>query len=125
MQDGGSPTQEPTNYAFANKKQRHIPAPPVMWAQRKDKIYLTINLEDCKKPKIELTETQLYFRCKGGTDNTDHEVTIKFYKPVIPEMMQSMGGMGGAGMGGMGDMAGLDDQKDLSDSDDDELPDLE
>jgi len=36
--------------------------PAVVWAQRKDKIFLTINLEDCKSPDIKLTETTLTFK---------------------------------------------------------------
>jgi len=32
------------------------------WAQRKDRVLVTITLEDCKKPTIELTDTGLYFK---------------------------------------------------------------
>lgn len=36
--------------------------PSVMWAQRADKVYLTINLEDCKSPDIKIDEEKLFFR---------------------------------------------------------------
>ena len=32
--------------------------PPIMWAQRSDKLYLTIDLQDVKDPKIELSNTE-------------------------------------------------------------------
>lgn len=32
------------------------------WAQRKDKLYLTIDVDDVVEPQIELTETTLTFR---------------------------------------------------------------
>lgn len=36
--------------------------PSVMWAQRKDRIYVTFNLEDCKDHKVEVTENKIKFR---------------------------------------------------------------
>ena len=38
---------------------RHLPS--VQWAQRKDKLYITINVEDCKKPIIKIEPNSLYF----------------------------------------------------------------
>lgn len=35
---------------------------PMEWAQRKDKLYLTIDVDDVVEPQIELTETTLTFR---------------------------------------------------------------
>ena len=32
--------------------------PPIMWAQRSDKLYLTIDLQDVKDPKIDLSNTE-------------------------------------------------------------------
>jgi hypothetical protein len=34
---------------------------PILWAQRKDSLYVTINLPDVTEPKLELTETKLTF----------------------------------------------------------------
>lgn len=52
------------------------------WAQRKDRILLTIMLGDCKKPTIELTDTTLYFNGKGGPENKLHEAKIEFFKEI-------------------------------------------
>lgn len=35
---------------------------PMEWAQRKDKLYLTIDVDDVVEPQIELSETTLTFR---------------------------------------------------------------
>lgn len=51
-----------SSFLFSFSEKHHTHPPAAMWAQRKDKIYLTLNLEDCKDPKIQLTETQLTFR---------------------------------------------------------------
>ncbi len=32
--------------------------PPVLWAQRADKLYLTIDLQDAKNPKIDVTNDE-------------------------------------------------------------------
>lgn len=37
--------------------------PPVMWAQIKDSLYITINLQDAKNGSVTFTETSLKFRC--------------------------------------------------------------
>merc|ERR1711976_4156 len=59
--------------------------PAVVWAQRNDKLYLTINLEDCKDPTIKLEEDKLYFLSKAGADKKEYEVSIEFFKPINPE----------------------------------------
>jgi len=62
-----------------------LPPPPVMWAQRKDKLLLTIQLENASDPTIILKNSSLYFHGKGGTGNTDHEVLMEFYKEINPD----------------------------------------
>ena len=59
--------------------------PPVIWAQRADRIYLTINLEDVENTEIKLEEKQLYFKGKGGTDKKWFELTVEFYSDVNPD----------------------------------------
>jgi len=59
-----------------------IPPPPVIWAQRKDILYITICLEDCKDPIIEIEPEKIYFKGKGGTEKKMHEVTINLYKEI-------------------------------------------
>jgi prostaglandin-E synthase len=63
----------------------HLPPPPVIWAQRRDKVYVTIQLENTTNPTITLKDSSLYFHGKGGTGNTDHEVLMEFYKEIDPE----------------------------------------
>ncbi|KAH3716899.1 hypothetical protein DPMN_059632 [Dreissena polymorpha] len=63
----------------------HAKIPNVTWAQRNDVVYLTICLEDCKNPAIELTEQKLKFSGKGGTNKELYEITIEFFKEVNPQ----------------------------------------
>lgn len=64
-----------------------LKAPLVLWAQRADKLFLTVELGDCKNPNIKLDKERLYFRGKSDSiqqeaDHSEHEVTIDFYKPI-------------------------------------------
>lgn len=59
--------------------------PPVLWAQRKNLLYVRIQLEDCKSPTIQLENDKLYFRGSGGTENKEHEVTLEFYGEIKAE----------------------------------------
>jgi prostaglandin-E synthase len=58
--------------------------PNVLWAQRKDKIYLTIDVQDAREPKVELTENSLSFSglASGETQNKEFAVSINFYESV-------------------------------------------
>jgi hypothetical protein len=38
---------------------RHIP--PVVWAQRSEKLYVTINIEDCKGVSVTFGENSIHF----------------------------------------------------------------
>lgn len=67
-----------------------IKPPPVLWAQRADQLLLTIDIEDCKEPTIDLQKDKLHFKGKSDSIQSDanhneHEVTIEFYKPVKVE----------------------------------------
>ncbi|GFO44778.1 prostaglandin e synthase 3 [Plakobranchus ocellatus] len=62
----------------------HLPLPPMVWAQRKDKIFLTVQLEDIKDPVIEVKETSLHFCATAGKDNTKYEVQLEFNKEIDP-----------------------------------------
>jgi len=39
---------------------RHLPA--VIWAQRNDKLYVTINVEDCQDAAVNFDDSKLTFR---------------------------------------------------------------
>lgn len=82
-------TQQGDNNNDLNKKSALRP-PLVLWAQRSDKLFLTVELEDCKNPDIKLEKDKLYFRGKSDSiqqdaDHSEHEVTIEFYKPINPD----------------------------------------
>lgn len=75
-----------TSKSTSNSNQPKRP-PLVLWAQRADKVFLTIELEDCKNPNINLESNKLYFKGKSDSiqqdaDHSEHEVTIEFYKPI-------------------------------------------
>lgn len=63
-----------------------ISPPPVLWAQRNSIIFLTICLEDCQNPVLQINPQNIYFRGTGGTDRKEHEVNIELYKEIIPEV---------------------------------------
>ncbi|KAK2586894.1 hypothetical protein KPH14_009831 [Odynerus spinipes] len=45
-------------------QEGQLPPPPVMWAQRRNILFVTICLEDCKDPILKVEPETLYF--KGG-----------------------------------------------------------
>jgi len=65
---------------MANEK--HLPA--VMWAQRNDKLYVTINVEDCQNPVIKFESDKVVFSGTGGPDKLDYELTMTFYGDIEP-----------------------------------------
>lgn len=62
-----------------------IVPPPVIWAQRPNLLYVTVCLEDCKNPTIDIQSDKLHFKGVGGTESKEHEVTINFYKDIDVE----------------------------------------
>jgi len=56
--------------------------PPVEWAQRKDVIYITVGVEDCKEPQIDLADDKFHFRGRGGPEQREFDCVIEFYKEV-------------------------------------------
>jgi len=59
--------------------------PPVMWAQRRAGVFLTICLEDCKDPVVELSPAKVHFKGTGGTDNKEYELDLEFYEDIDPD----------------------------------------
>ena len=72
----------PTQENKTNKLANPPPPPLVKWAQRPSLLFLTICLEDCKDPKIDVKPGRLHFEGKGGPDKKDHAVTIEFLKEI-------------------------------------------
>jgi len=56
--------------------------PSVEWAQRKDIIYVTVGVGDCKSPQIDLANDKFHFRGRGGPDQREFDCVLEFYKPV-------------------------------------------
>lgn len=60
-------------------------SPSTKWAQRKDKVFLTIELEDCQTPEIKLDTQTLHFSAKGGKEQKNYSLELEFFKEVVPE----------------------------------------
>lgn len=78
--------------------------PTVLWAQRADFVYLTVELVDievsslssccvisnrhCFKatPTIELTADKFHFKGKGEKEQKEYECELQFFKPVDPKV---------------------------------------
>jgi len=57
--------------------------PPVLWAQRNDRLLLTINVQDVRDPKIKLTEKSLVF--SGSTNAKEYKVELEFFGDINAE----------------------------------------
>ncbi|RUS17388.1 HSP20-like chaperone [Endogone sp. FLAS-F59071] len=60
-------------------------APEVLWAQRDNLIYLTIQVSDISEPIIKLDDKKLYFKGKGEQEQRTYEVDLEFFGDVDPE----------------------------------------
>jgi len=62
---------------------------PVMWAQRKDSVYVTINVPDvdAKAATVKLTADKLVF--SGKSNGKDYSVDLEFFADVDPEDKES------------------------------------
>lgn len=59
--------------------------PHLEWAQRKDRVWITVILENCKDEKHELKGNTFSFSGTGGTENVLHEVTLELFGEIDPE----------------------------------------
>lgn len=59
--------------------------PVIVWAQRKDIVFLTVRLEDTSNPEIKLEEEKMYFRSKGGHDQSLYGFEFTFFGSIIPQ----------------------------------------
>ncbi|XP_013139493.1 PREDICTED: uncharacterized protein CG16817-like [Papilio polytes] len=58
--------------------------PPVLWAQNKEDVFLTFNVE-AKDPDIKIEKSTVYFNGINARDNKTYEVTIPLHDAVVPE----------------------------------------
>ena len=63
-------------------KYRH---PPITWAQRKDRVFLTIQLRDIKNEKIELKEKSFNF--SGESDKKLFSCNLNLFSEVSTEVL--------------------------------------
>lgn len=61
---------------------------PVKWAQRKDSIYVTVDLPDVTNEQVKLTNKSLSF--SGLSNGKKYEVNLEFYKAVDVEDKSSV-----------------------------------
>eukprot|EP01123_Difflugia_compressa_P003160 TRINITY_DN14048_c0_g1_i1.p1 TRINITY_DN14048_c0_g1~~TRINITY_DN14048_c0_g1_i1.p1 ORF type:complete len:163 (+),score=45.92 TRINITY_DN14048_c0_g1_i1:77-565(+) len=59
--------------------------PPTRWAQRKDVIYLQLDVADIKNENIQITEKNLTFKSSGGDQGKLYELDIEFFEDVTKE----------------------------------------
>ncbi|EIE78640.1 hypothetical protein G6F46_003630 [Rhizopus delemar] len=59
--------------------------PTVLWAQRANLLYLTVEISDIKEHKVDLTENKLVFKGKGEKEQNEYEAEIEFFAPVNVE----------------------------------------
>ncbi|KAI9496545.1 HSP20-like chaperone [Zychaea mexicana] len=59
--------------------------PTVLWAQRNDLIYLTVQLVDITKPQIDVKPERFHFKGKGEKEQNEYEAEIEFYGPIDVE----------------------------------------
>ena len=58
--------------------------PAVLWAQRTDKVFLTLEIQDAQKGTLNATENSLKYRCQSASEEGDFEVDLEFYAPIEP-----------------------------------------
>uniref|UniRef100_A0A6B2LNI9 CS domain-containing protein n=1 Tax=Arcella intermedia TaxID=1963864 RepID=A0A6B2LNI9_9EUKA len=57
--------------------------PTCRWAQRKDSVFLTLDIADVKNESIDVSDTKLTF--KGTSNNIPYEVVFEFFEEVTKE----------------------------------------
>ncbi|KAG9293062.1 hypothetical protein G9A89_016424 [Geosiphon pyriformis] len=59
--------------------------PEVLWAQRTDELYVTINLNDIKDPVLDVTKDKISFQAVGGIQENLYGFELELYKEIKPE----------------------------------------
>ncbi len=61
--------------------QQTVLQPNVLWAQRDEYIWLTVDVPNAENLKVDLTGTDLDFSCKS--EGKDYKFKLEFFKPII------------------------------------------
>uniref|UniRef100_A0A803L9W4 Co-chaperone protein p23 n=1 Tax=Chenopodium quinoa TaxID=63459 RepID=A0A803L9W4_CHEQI len=65
--------------------------PEVKWAEREDKVYLTVMLPDAKNPKVNLApEGTFTFSATGGAGDNAYELTLDLFDKVDVEVRETL-----------------------------------
>ncbi|EPZ32907.1 HSP20-like chaperone [Rozella allomycis CSF55] len=59
--------------------------PTILWAQRKNIVYVTVEISEPEAPIISLSEEVLSVKAKSSMSGANYEVDIKFYEPIKKE----------------------------------------
>ena len=57
--------------------------PTVIWAQRDDFIWLTVEVANAENLKVDLSNEELKFKCTA--DTKEYSFEMKFFKPIVKE----------------------------------------
>jgi len=57
-------------------------SPSVTWAQRKDLVYINIDVQDAKDPEIKVEKDSLHFKGKSNADQKTYETTLNFFDEI-------------------------------------------
>ena len=60
----------------------------VLWAQRSDKILLTVKVDEIHDEEFSLEENRLHFSALSGSEDKHCEVIINFYNEIVPHVSQ-------------------------------------
>ena len=56
-------------------------APMLKWAQRRDRLFITVDVQDVTGEVVSLSQDALVFSGQGS-DSRQYKLDLKFYKPV-------------------------------------------
>lgn len=64
--------------------------PQLKWAQRKDKLYLTVDLQDCDSPEVSVTneDGSGKFEFRGASKGNQYELTVPLMHEIDPDNAQ-------------------------------------
>jgi len=64
--------------------------PEVLWAQRSDKIYLTVALPDAKDVSVKCEPQGLFSFSASGTQDESYSFSLELYGSIEPEVREIM-----------------------------------
>ena len=62
--------------------------PTVLWAQRDEYVWLTVDVSDAEDVTFDLTDTSLKFSCKANGQT--YAFDIKFFKPIVKDESKNL-----------------------------------